>query len=441
MIMGENLRNRAIQYYISKGLSPQAAAGIVGMLMSESSLSPDSVNASSGAYGLAQWLGPRKKELFRRYGSKPTFDNQLDYTWYEMNNTHKNALKHLNAAQTPEDAAKAAFGYYAFMTGPEGAIKEMEKYGQNGKASLAQKIKYANDVYNWAKDNTFVVHPRFEKYQNPNGKVEKTYIADTLPEVVVTGNRPKLTLPSISQSQEQAMAKQLLSASGFNPDMPMWEQYTPSYRPLVMPQHYEDGTEGNLPTQNFGDWQKGWLRNRRKQIQENAQSFVESMPGLESLSPEQKQDMILEAESYMYPGQHPEIQQRTPVQNEKIKSIQQKYGYMPSHISPMSPQIDQDQYQKEYDHLQNFRYQYGLDPTKTITPDMIKKWRQDGTLSKENYNFYPDEMLLEYFNEVAANPTGDLKKKWVNRAFGPNRAKLIIGPHYANIKTPRFVLV
>jgi hypothetical protein len=50
-------------------------------------------------------------------------------------------------------------------------------------------------------------------------------------------------------------------------------------------------------------------------------------------------------------------------------------------------------------------------------------------------------MLLEYFNEVAANPTGDLKKKWVNRAFGPNRSKLIIGPHYANIKTPRFVLV
>lgn len=65
-----------------------------------------------------------------------------------------------------------------------------------------------------------------------------------LPEVVVTGNRPKLTLPSISQSQEQAMAKQLLSASGFNPDMPMWEQYAPTYRPLVMPQHYEGGKEG-----------------------------------------------------------------------------------------------------------------------------------------------------------------------------------------------------
>lgn len=243
--MGENLRNRALQYYISKGLSPQAAAGIVGMLMSESSLSPDSVNASSGAYGLAQWLGPRKRELFRRYGSKPTFDNQLDYTWYEMNNTHKNALKYLNAAQTPEDAAKAAFGYYAFMTGPEGAIKEMEKYGQNGKASLAQKIKYANDVYNWANGNTFVVHPRYEKYQNPNGKVEKTYIADTLPELVVTGNRPKLTLPSISQSQEQAIAKQLLKTSGFNPDMPMWEQYAPTYRPLVIPQHYEGGKEGN----------------------------------------------------------------------------------------------------------------------------------------------------------------------------------------------------
>lgn len=56
-----------------------------------------------------------------------------------------------------------------------------------------------------------------------------------LPELVVTGNSPKLTLPSISQSQEQAIAKQLLSASGFNPDMPSWEQYTPSYRPLMIP--------------------------------------------------------------------------------------------------------------------------------------------------------------------------------------------------------------
>jgi hypothetical protein len=33
------------------------------------------------------------------------------------------------------------------MTGPEGAIREMKKYGQNGKASLAQKVKYANNVY------------------------------------------------------------------------------------------------------------------------------------------------------------------------------------------------------------------------------------------------------------------------------------------------------
>ena len=230
--MGENLRNRALQYYISKGLSPQAAAGLVGTLMSESSLSPDSVNTSSGAYGLAQWLGPRKMELFRRYGNKPTFENQLDYTWHEMNNTHKNALKYLQAARTPEEAARAAFGYYEFMVGPDKAITEMQKYGQNGKASLAQKIKYANDIYNGTYGNNSMRAPIIKKYGTG---LNTTYDAGELPELVVTGNKPTLTLPSVRQSQEQAMGKALAKASGFDPDALMWEQYTPTYRPLMIP--------------------------------------------------------------------------------------------------------------------------------------------------------------------------------------------------------------
>jgi len=62
-----------------------------------------------------------------------------------------------------------------------------------------------------------------------------TYDAGELPELVVTGNKPTLTLPSVRQSQEQAMGKALTKASGFNPDALMWEQYTPTYRPLMIP--------------------------------------------------------------------------------------------------------------------------------------------------------------------------------------------------------------
>lgn len=36
-------------------------------------------NIAAGDFGIQQWLGPRKKELQRRYGKKPTLTQQLDY--------------------------------------------------------------------------------------------------------------------------------------------------------------------------------------------------------------------------------------------------------------------------------------------------------------------------------------------------------------------------
>jgi hypothetical protein len=47
---------------------------LVGNLIRESSLNPGAVNKTSGAYGIAQWLGSRKKSLFSKYGKNPTFD-------------------------------------------------------------------------------------------------------------------------------------------------------------------------------------------------------------------------------------------------------------------------------------------------------------------------------------------------------------------------------
>ena len=33
------------------------------------------------SYGLAQWTGERKTRLFNRYGTKPTFEQQLNFLW------------------------------------------------------------------------------------------------------------------------------------------------------------------------------------------------------------------------------------------------------------------------------------------------------------------------------------------------------------------------
>lgn len=67
-----------------KGLASDQALGITAALWAESRLDPNSVNPSSGAYGISQWLGTRKRELLRRYGAKPTLDQQLDFLWWEL---------------------------------------------------------------------------------------------------------------------------------------------------------------------------------------------------------------------------------------------------------------------------------------------------------------------------------------------------------------------
>lgn len=61
--MTTNAKNIYAHWKQKYGATPQAAAGILGVLQLESRLDPKSVNSSSGATGLAQWLGGRKDKL------------------------------------------------------------------------------------------------------------------------------------------------------------------------------------------------------------------------------------------------------------------------------------------------------------------------------------------------------------------------------------------
>ena len=134
----------AMQYFINKGLAPHQAAGLVGNLMRESGLNPLAINPGSKAYGLAQWLGARKKKLFSMYGNNPTLQNQLDFVWWELNNTHKNGLKHLMAARNAEEAARAGMNWFEFSNGD--AISEMNKWGQDGRGSMRKGIEFATKL-------------------------------------------------------------------------------------------------------------------------------------------------------------------------------------------------------------------------------------------------------------------------------------------------------
>lgn len=124
---------QAVDYFVNKGLTKAQAAGLVGNLMRESGMNIGATNPNSGAYGLGQWLGNRKTRLFRRYGYHPTFEQQLDYVWDELNTSHRRGLQMLRASKTVDDAARNAFGYYEFSAGPEAAIRAMNGAGKNTK--------------------------------------------------------------------------------------------------------------------------------------------------------------------------------------------------------------------------------------------------------------------------------------------------------------------
>lgn len=196
---------QAVQFFMDRGLTREQAAGLVGNLIRESRLNHRVTNKSSGAVGIGQWLGDRKKALFRRYGNNPSFENQLDYIWYELNTTHKNGLRQLKAAKTVDEAAAKAFGYYEFSAGPEGAMAAMDRHGRKGtgRASFNQGIVFANDIYdqhqraNNQRDNITFIAPELASLKSdeyipipPNptdygtpvdyGNIEKTTAAETL---------------------------------------------------------------------------------------------------------------------------------------------------------------------------------------------------------------------------------------------------------------------
>ena len=105
------------------GFSDIVCAGIMGNMMAEcggcwtSDLDWD-VSSSSG-FGMIQWLGGRKQELFSIYGNTPSIENQLDFMkdeLYGTNGVTKQVsdwqLDKIMNAETPEECAYAFACYF-----------------------------------------------------------------------------------------------------------------------------------------------------------------------------------------------------------------------------------------------------------------------------------------------------------------------------------------
>lgn len=123
-------------YFINKGLKPHQAAAITGNLQFESAGLNHNITNSIGAFGLAQWLGDRKTKLFNKYGKNPSFENQLNFLWEELNSTEKSAFDKLLNTTNLEEATRS------FMQNFERPSKREQAQ------SITQRIKYAKEIFN-----------------------------------------------------------------------------------------------------------------------------------------------------------------------------------------------------------------------------------------------------------------------------------------------------
>ena len=94
---------QAVSYFVSQGWAANQAAGLVGNLMQESGLHPAAVNPSSGATGIAQWLGSRLTQL-KTYPNWQSLQTQLTFVNWELNNSEKPAGDALRQTTTLADA-------------------------------------------------------------------------------------------------------------------------------------------------------------------------------------------------------------------------------------------------------------------------------------------------------------------------------------------------
>ena len=98
------------QFLASLGFSKAGTAGTMGAFQAESGLNPNARNASSGATGIAQWLGGRLTALRNMASSmgvsETNLNAQLDYFRQEITSPQYSGLLHeLQTTNNPQQAA------------------------------------------------------------------------------------------------------------------------------------------------------------------------------------------------------------------------------------------------------------------------------------------------------------------------------------------------
>lgn len=103
-----------VDYLISKGLNAAAACGVAGNIYYESSFNTAAVGDSGTSFGICQWHEGRGTAMKNYVGSNwaSNLTGQLDYLWYELNQSYQGTLNHLKSVPNTDAGARSAADYF-----------------------------------------------------------------------------------------------------------------------------------------------------------------------------------------------------------------------------------------------------------------------------------------------------------------------------------------
>lgn len=140
---------QAIQFFSAKGAPAYMIKALLAGMNAESGLNPGAVNRSSGAFGLGQWLGKRKKQLFEMFHTNnPSVLQQLEFMWWELHGGDPGG-KAVLSARTTDEALRAFIGKFERPDLP-GSHKGFDSDYRNGTDFLnrnAVELNQKTDIH------------------------------------------------------------------------------------------------------------------------------------------------------------------------------------------------------------------------------------------------------------------------------------------------------
>ncbi len=142
---GSNNAEITFNYFVSKGMSGEQAAGIVGNLQAESSIDPKSVQQGGDGRGIAQWDKDDRWINLQNFARGNNLDfllleTQLQFIWFEL------------TGEPPTQGAtgaseSAAYDDFKVQTTVEGATTSfLRKYERAGVERLEERIAFAKEA-------------------------------------------------------------------------------------------------------------------------------------------------------------------------------------------------------------------------------------------------------------------------------------------------------